>query len=259
MIPVNELLRLFQRMYSERWPYEWGAAQEGCVDCSGAFVWAYRQFGESIYHGSNRIARKYVVELLPVNMAQPGMAAFKLREPGEEYYALPQGYMSNGPQYNGDLNDYHHIGLVDDDPSYVLNAKSTAEGFKRSPIKEGWDCVAYLKAVDYGEMEEVEPMDVYEAVVVAESGSNVRMRKRPTTDSETLVKVPLGETVQVNESAQGWAQIEWQGQTGYMMTKFLQRVEEVDDSPPMSLETRVVLLEETVAELMAVVFGGGVG
>ena len=258
MIPVNQLIAIFQRMYVERWPYVWGSAKEGEVDCSGAFKHAYRQFGKSIYHGSNRIARQYVVELLPISEARPGMAAFKVRNPGEEYYALTQGYLPGGSQYNGDLGDYHHIGLVDDDPSYVLNAKSTAEGFRRSPIKEGWDFVAKLTDVDYGE-EEVEPMDVYEAVVVADSGSNVRMRKRPTTDSETLTKIPLGETVQVNESAQGWAQIEWNGQTGYMMTKFLQRVEEEADTPPMTLETRVALLEEIVAELQAIVYKGGVG
>lgn len=250
MIPVNELIRLFQRMNSEHWPYVWGSAKEGEVDCSGAFVWAYRQFGESIYHGSNRIARKYVLQLLPVSMAQPGMAAFKLREPGEEYYALPQGYMSGGAQYNGDLNDYHHIGLVDEDPRYVLNAKSTADGFKRSPITEDWDCVAYLEAVEYDE-QDGEPM--YEAVVIADSGSTVRMRKQPTTDSPTIVKVPLGETVQVNESAQGWAQIEWNGNTGYMMTKYLK---EEEDTPPMTLETRVALLEEIVAELQLIVEGG---
>ena len=253
MIPVNELLRLFQRMNEEHWPYEWGAAQEGVVDCSGAFVWAYRQFGESIYHGSNRIARKYVVELLPISEAKPGMAAFKLREPGEEYYELPQGYMPGGAQYNGDMNDYHHIGLVDDDPRYVLNAKSTKDGFKRSPISEGWDCVACLKAVEYDE--ESEPM--YEAVVIADSGSTVRMRKAPTTDSPTIVKVPLGEKVQVNESAQGWAQITYGGKTGYMMTKYLK--EEEEDTPPMTLETRVALLEEMVAELQAIVYEGGVG
>lgn len=257
MIPASQLIAIFQRMYVERWPYAWGSAKEGEVDCSGAFVYAYRQFGKSIYHGSNRIARQYVVELLPVSEAKPGMAAIKARKPGENGYALPQGYLPGGSQYNGDLNDYHHIGLVDDDPAYVLNAKSTAEGFKRNRISDGWDFVARLIDVDYGIDEEVEPM--YEAVVVADSGSNVRMRQRPTTDSATLEKIPLGETVQVNETAQGWAQIEWRGTIGYMMTKFLQEVEEVDDTPTMSLETRVALLEEAVAELTAVVFGGGVG
>lgn len=258
MIDVNALIALFQRMNAEHWPYVWGAAREGEVDCSGAFVWAYRQFGQSIYHGSNRIARQYVVELLPVSEAQPGMAAFKLRKPGEEYYALPQGYMSGGAQYNGDLNDYHHIGLVDTDTAYVLNAKSTADGFQRSRMKDGWDCVARLKAVDYGTQEEDVGMASYEAVVTADSGSTVRMRKRPTTDSETLAKVPLGEIVQVHDSAQGWAQVEWNSKTGYMMTKYLQAEQEAPEET-MSLETRMQMLEERMYDLERIVFEGGVG
>lgn len=258
MIPVNDLIALFQRMNREHWPYVWGSAKEGEVDCSGAFVYAYRQFGESIYHGSNRIARKYVYQLLDPTQARPGMAAFKLREPGEDYYALPQGYMSNGPQYNGDLSDYYHIGLIDDDPAYVLNAKSEKTGFKRDKLSDGWDCVAYLKAVDYGEAEEAD-MNEYNAVVVADSGSNVRMRKLPTSDSTTIGKVPLGETVHVRESAQGWAQVEWKGKIGYMMTKFLKAEEEEPAEESLSLETRMKLLEERMYDLERIVFEGGVG
>ena len=41
-------------------------------DCSGAFARAYKAHGPSIYHGSNRIAREYVVELLPPSAAKPG-------------------------------------------------------------------------------------------------------------------------------------------------------------------------------------------
>lgn len=259
MIPVYALISLFQRMNAEHWPYAWGSAREGEVDCSGAFVWAYRQFGQSIYHGSNRIARQHIVELLPISEARPGMAAFKLRRPGEEYYALPQGYMNGGAQYNGDLNDYHHIGLVDEDARYVLNAKSTADGFKRSKMSEGWDCVAYLKAVDYNEHEEGEHMNAYNAIVIADSGSTVRMRKQPTTDSATVVKVPLGQTVEVNESAQGWAQVVWNDHTGYMMTKYLKAVEEPEDEANMSLATRVALLEERMADVERAVYEGGVG
>ena len=42
MIPVHKLIALFQRMYREHWAYKWGSASQGCVDCAGAFVWAYR-------------------------------------------------------------------------------------------------------------------------------------------------------------------------------------------------------------------------
>lgn len=51
-IPALELVRDFQQMHREDWDYEWGASSDDTVDCSGAFVWAYRQRGLSIYHGT---------------------------------------------------------------------------------------------------------------------------------------------------------------------------------------------------------------
>ena len=47
-IPVNELISCFERMRDEHWDYCLNSAREGCVDCSGAFVWAYKQFGNSV-------------------------------------------------------------------------------------------------------------------------------------------------------------------------------------------------------------------
>ena len=97
-------------------------------DCSGAFVRAYKSAGLSIYHGSNRIARVSVRQLLPPDQARPGMAAFKGSRPGEKGYDLPGEYRPGGQYYTGDLVDYYHIGLVDSDPQYVINAQSTQTG-----------------------------------------------------------------------------------------------------------------------------------
>ena len=123
-------------MYKERWSYIWGRAEKGCVDCSGAFVYAYKQLGHiSIAHGSNAIARRWIVGgMLPLSMAQPGMAAFKAKSPGEDGYDLPERYEQGGASYTGDLMDYYHIGLVDDDPRFVLNAKSSVAGFCRDKL-----------------------------------------------------------------------------------------------------------------------------
>ena len=176
MIAGKALLADFQAMLRDRWGYipatageKWTQQMQDAstndmvkrygqqwvghrvADCSGAFVWAYRQHGQSIYHGSNRIARGYVAKLLPVSEAKPGMAAFKARAPGEQLYDLPAQYRQGGKYYNGDLNDYYHIGLMDDDPRYVLNSQSTSRGFQRSKLADGWDAVACLKAVDYEE------------------------------------------------------------------------------------------------------------
>lgn len=238
MIPVQTLIDHFRRMLDEGWVYNWGAAETGNVDCSGAFVWAYRQEGESIYHGSNRIAREYVVELLPISAAAPGMAAFKLRRPGEALYSLPQGYQPGEARYNGDLNDYHHIGLVDNDPAFVLNAKGTAYGFKRDRISDGWDCVARLKAVSYADNAEEGDTVMQTAIVIASNNSSVNLRARPSTKGELVDRVPLNEEVQVlstglNDQGEEWSRVNWGKRTGYMMAKFL-RMQNATESPQES-------------------------
>lgn len=243
-IPVAGIIALFQRMQKEHWAYKWGVAKEGCVDCSGAFVWAYKQYGKSIYQGSNRIARSYAVELLPISAAKPGMAAFKARAPNESGYALPAEYKQGGKRYNGDLRDFYHIGLVDEDTRYILNAQSAKTGFVRSPISQGWDCAAYLKAVDYGTIRK-EDDGMQTMVVTAYSGSTVNLRAHPGKSAAVLAKVPIGEAVQVLGMEDGWATIQRDGVKGYMMAQYLK----LHSVTSLTLEERVKQLEERVKAL----------
>ena len=222
-IPVSSLIADFQLMKAEHWAYRLGAAQQGEVDCSGAFVWAYAQHGASIYHGSNRMARVEIVSLIPIGVANivPGMAAFKHHKPGDAGYALPASYMPDGNNYNGDLNDYYHVGLVDTDTSQVLNARSTADGFVSSPISQDWSHVALLKQVDYGDQQAPLPADGT-AVVYAANGSPVKLRKTASTKLPYLTLVPVGATVQLRgQDVGGWTPITYNGQDGYMMSQFL--------------------------------------
>ena len=241
-VKAAKLIELFQKMYREHWPYVWGAAQEGCVDCSGAFDYAFDKLkGINYPHGSNTIARKYIVsELLPVSQAKPGMAAFKMRKPGEKYYDLPDKFMPGGASYNGDLNDYHHIGLVDNDPKYVLNAKGKDYGFCRDKLSSGWDFVAYLKGVDYGESAEEKKGEIImqEAKVVLPSGAKgdtVNMRRDASTNASLILKVPVGSTVFVEEDLGQWCKIVYSTKTGYMMSNYIEYVgqaDETDTLPP---------------------------
>lgn len=243
-IPVAGLIALFQRMQKEHWAYEWGVAKEGCVDCSGAFAWAYKQYGKSIYQGSNRIARSYVAELLPISAAKPGMAAFKARAPTESGYALPKKYKKKGKFYNGDLQDYYHIGLVDEDTHYILNAQNPQNGFVRSSATRGWDYVGYLKAVNYnGEGADT----MQNMVVTADNGGSVNFRSRPDKTAAVLARVPVGETVQVLGVAGDWATVQLKGFTGYMMAQYLKAQEAV--SAPGSVEARLAALEARVTSL----------
>lgn len=253
-IACKELVRDFQLMYVSRDGYiagtsgeTWTAEKQAKTadamakqygekwighrveDCSGAFVRAYKAHGRSIYHGSNRIARKYVEKLLPPGEAKPGMAAFKARKPGERYYDLPGQYKQGGSQYNGDLNDYYHIGLVDTDPNYVLNSQSTQTGFQRSKLADGWDAVARLKDVDYmDEGSDDEMGDVlYKAVVDSANDKPVNLRKNPSTNAAVIAHIADGTLVDVLCEADGdWAEVRAGGKTGYMMRGFLVRQED---------------------------------
>ena len=250
-IAVSAILGDFQRMLDEHWKYTAGAAETGNVDCSGAFVWSYRQRGQHIYHGSNRIARTEIVELLPISAAEPGMAAFKTREPSDSRYALPSGYKFGGKYYNGDLRDFYHIGLVGEDGN-VLNAQSSATGFVSSPIKT-WSCVARLKKIDYGDDEKMpENTEVlYAGTVFADSGSTVNLRKSASKSSAPIERVKIGATVNVLEDAGEWLKVETETHQGYMMARFVRREDACSTS---GIEARLSSLEARVAALE-----GGVG
>lgn len=209
-IPVNGLIDLFRRMYREHWAYDWGAARAGCVDCSGAFVWAFEQYHKVIPHGSNSMARGSVRELLPISEARDGMAAFKLRKPGEKGYDLPERFRG-GPN----LNDYYHVGLIDG--GRVLNAQSKATGFVSSPLT-GWEACGYLKAVDYGrEAAPMEPM-----IVTSDNGFPVKVRVNPNKESARVDTLDVGTPVQAGEDCNGWRQITYGTDgAGYMMSQFL--------------------------------------
>lgn len=264
-IKVSDLLLELNVMLKEHWSYVWGSASKGCVDCSGALVYVFRKYGHSIYHGSNRIARVEVDELLPISQAKPGMAAFKARNPGDAKYALPSAYKSGGKNYNGDLRDFYHVGVVGQNGK-VLNAQSSSTGFVESPIKT-WTCVGYLKQVDYGDMQEDnmtnDSIDICgTAEVTAESGTTVRMRSRPLKNAPIVANVKVGTLVNLLETTSDWCQIEVNGKVGYMVSKFLNKLDSVQESEPdLSDSIDIRALANRVAKLEArvTVLEGGVG
>lgn len=224
-ISVASLIADFRRMLAERWAYG-EKTKTGQVDCSGAFVWSYQQHGRSIYHGSNRMARVEVEELIPIGQATvvPGMAAFKRRAPGAPGYDLPSSYKQGGDHYNGDLGDYYHVGLVDEDTSRVLNAQSTSTGFVASPISQNWTHVAHLKQVDYGS-EATDPVEVTSsatAVIVATSGQTVNLRKTASKSAALVERIPIGQTVNLRgPECDGWYPIRWGKREGWVMAEFI--------------------------------------
>lgn len=267
MILVAALIALFQVMYREHWRYEWGHAEKGCVDCSGALVYAYRELiGKSLPHGSNAIARKWTVGgMLPLSMACPGMAAFKVKQPGEDGYDLPERYRQGGSSYTGDLSDYYHIGLVDEDPRYVLNAKGTKQGFCRDALTaaNGWDFVAYLKGVEYPKTDgEVVNMEAKVVLPSGATGDTVNMRQKSEKSAPIVARVPVGSSVEVMIDQGNWCRIEWNGQQGWMMSNYLEYVGQDGESNSLTpdeterINTALKQIEDAV-EIIGNIVGRG--
>lgn len=262
-ISKDEILALFERMQTEHWTYKPGAAEQGTVDCSGAFVYAYNTKKIDLYHGSNYMARNEAMQLLPIIQATPGMIAFKAREPSEQGYALPEKYRQGGKSYTGDVRDYYHVGLVSRDGAHVLNAQSSETGFVSSALstKNGWDYVGYGMHIDYGD-EDTTPKQgegkttMEKATVTATSGTTVNMRVKPSVTANLVDRVPVGAQVDIVSSGSEWSIIKYDGLTGYMMTRYLTKdgTAGTDTTELDALKERIAKLEERVQALE-----GGVG
>ncbi len=164
MINASDLIALFEQAHSEGWGYIWGrsgqvwteANQKAATramtvkhgskwigkrvaDCSGLFVWAFKQLGGSIYQGSNTIWNKYCSAKGTISQGmtlKPGTAVFLTK--------------------NGNR---HHIGLLVGNNT-VIEARGTAYGVVTSALSR-WDEWGELKAVSYsGEKGEAVKMTI---------------------------------------------------------------------------------------------------
>lgn len=228
MIPADQLISVFHTIIG--WPYATpGSNDSNGIDCSGAFVYAYRQFGQRIYHGSNRIIREYCRDVRTVtNVGQlvPGMAIFKSRS---DLSRMKAEYKPGGRYYDPALpDDYYHVGLVASvNPLQIINA--TTPVARIDNVLSKWCCAGYLNAVSYAQPETpgCPPCEgpggaPFPATVVAPSGSTVNLRARPDMGAPILVRVPLGETVMVTGQPDGlWWRVSYQALDGYMMSQFL--------------------------------------
>ena len=140
MVNKDKLIASFEEIIG--WPYASpGSNDQRGIDCSGAFVRAYRAQGAGIYHGSNTIYRRHLGLSGPIHgisSLAPGMAVFKNRQDGRE----PAQYRNDG------IGNMYHIGLVASaKPLRIIHA--TTPVAKVDTTLGNWSHFGCLKAVDY--------------------------------------------------------------------------------------------------------------
>lgn len=130
---TTDAKRAMARKYGSKW------IGHMVADCSGLFVWAFKAFGQSIYHGSNTMYLRYC--------SDKGKLKAGRREDGSEPAPGTAVFV-----YNKKKENYSHVGLYIGD-GWVIEAAGTVDGVCRSRITNSkWSNWGWLKGVEGGEV-----------------------------------------------------------------------------------------------------------
>ena len=241
-IPVNELISCFERMRDEHWNYCLNSAREGCVDCSGAFVWAYKQFNKTILHGSNSIARLSVGDLLPISSARPGMAVVKVKDWTDDD--------DTNRWYDSEPGNVYHIGLVIQNGSEmnVIEAKGAKWGVVQTKLDNKWKFVAYLDEVDYTQKMEETIMEYKYTGSIHLTSGYVHLRTQPNITSKSIAKLYHGEPVEIGDSSQpNWYAIKDEsGNEGYVYSKYVVIENEIQSDDQMDSSFSGIVITDSL-------------
>ena len=262
MIDINKLVKSFEEIVG--WKYESpGNYTKNGIDCSGAFVRAYRAQKQNIYHGSNRIIRVHtngVFLIQSTEQLRVGMAVFKQRENTDR---LHQDYKPGGRFYNPDLPfDYYHIGLVvSDSPLRIIHA--TPPVAKVDTKLGQWKLAGYLSAANYEGFvpdipiltpDSVKPSVSPKNEITLYNGfasnfpPNETLNFRRIPNGGVIDKVKYGEVLEVLEDTSPWSKVRYNGKVGYVMNKFITRDLLVTEKE-LTLEEKIIYLEQRIFEL----------
>ena len=230
-----------------------GDGTNGKCDCIGLVIGAVRLAGEKWTgtHGSNYAARSRVESLREIgSVAQLGLGdlVFKGRKPGDAGYSLPGRY-----QDGGDTTDYYHVGVVTRvSPLQITHCTGVPGGIRRDTALGTWRYAGQLNLI--GEDKSMEAL--YQAVVRAENGKPVNLRKEPDKAAALVEKVSVGAAVDVlSETENGWARVRAGSHTGYMMQTYLERTDETEDETGGVLYRRLMEAREAIEEAMREIRG----
>jgi len=214
--------------------YELGSSNTKFCDCIGMVKYGLHKNNVSFEtSGTNWTFRNQVEDIRIIKSKDDlkfGDVVFKMRTPSESGYNLPGKYKPGGAGFNGDLNDYCHIGVVKSvSPLKIIHMTSPTAKTDTSIGK--WKRAAcLLKRYISDSVEATGPIPVEPvpapteetATVYAPTGRWVKMRKEPSTKCGVYDDVPIGAKVKIDTFGYEWTKISYGGRKGwYMMTKFL--------------------------------------
>lgn len=239
LIPLDKFLEGIEKIYRSQPEYVKGRdGSDGKCDCIGLIKGALRRAGVEPKNlsGTNYAARYGGLNLKPITLAsrlKVGDVVLKAKSPGDSGYNLLDSYKPGGKNYNGDLTDYSHIGVVTSVNPLVITHMTSPAAKKDTEIGN-WKYYGQLPQVDYkdssgggGGMVEVS----YKAKVI---GGALNMRKAPSTSADRITQIPDGSIVDVTAEDNEWCAITYNGKSGYGMRKYLEEEKETGDRVTVS-------------------------
>ena len=263
MVHMESWLNKVDEIAAEGPSYKLGHdGSDGTCDCIGLIIGAIRRAGGEWNgtHGSNWAARNAMDTLHAVTDPDDlhvGQAVFKAAEPGQSGYNLPDRYKGDA-----DTRDYYHVGVVRSvSPLEIVHC--TGPGIVRDKKMGKWNYAGWLAMVSRGN-DEWEATGMQTAVVIAESGSTVNLRKTPHGALED--RVPVGSVAQVIDTMDGWARITTNGKTGWMDMNYLRMQDSGDpdtsggaDGTGADGDMITITLPRSAAEALLAALGGVLG
>ncbi len=227
-ISAGKYIEGVNSIYVEQPTYRIGGdGSDGTCDCIGMCRGGSEREGATgikNFRGTNLAARKTVQDLKAIRSVKElelGCVVLKTRDKDDKSMPLPDQYRKGGSEYDktwGETN-FTHIGTVTGlNPLEITHMTSPTA--KKDTSLGNWKYSGWLPWVTKEEIPDDEPEAEW-ATVIAESGSTVKMRAKPSTNCRLYWDVPVGSQVIVDEIGTPWTKITWAGQMGYMMTNFL--------------------------------------
>lgn len=231
---VQQFLAMVEKIKKLKPRYkETGDGSGGICDCIGLIIGAIRRMGLEWkgIHGSNWAARKELVELKKISAVKDlsvGDVVLKAFAKGKKGWDLPTRYREKGKYYNGDLNDYYHIGVVSS-VSPLRITHMTTPTVRVDYTLGKWAYYGTLRIlVDAAGCviptppEPDAPAAGKTAIVTAATGRYVKMRREPSRSCRLWEEIPIGARVTLEAPGEEWAKVTYgRRKNWYMMAKYL--------------------------------------
>lgn len=242
MTLIERFLSKIQLLKSRNLKYRQpGDGSDGTCDCIGLIIGALKMIGiswkgdgkHSAIHGSNYAARYQMASLRYISDASQLSVAdivYKAHDPVESKYNLPGRYKNGGSYYNGDMNDYYHVGVVTSiNPLNITHMTSPTVKVDKKLGK--WSYAGKLRVLSSEAASTVQtpaPIPISNTenaligTVVSPNGGPVKMRQKPSTLCVMWDKIIPGTVLTVLEYGEEWCKVSNGRRKGwYMMTKFI--------------------------------------